>query len=262
MRLTFLGTGGVWAAPVHGCACVACTRACADDSLRRRPASALVECDGFRLLIDGGREDLPELFPPGTLDAMLLTHFHPDHVLGLFRLRWSKAERLTVFCPPDAVGCDDLRRHPGRLAFRDVEPFIAFEVGPLTVTAVPLIHSRLTFGWLVEHRGKHIAYLSDTIGLPEATISFLAPLAVDTLVLDCAYPPNGGPGRNHNDIDEAIATIKLLAPRRAFLTHVNHELDCWLIDRSLPGGIVVGRDAQRVILVDTSVEPPTPRTSD
>lgn len=228
MRLTFLGTGGVWAAPVHGCACVACARARTDDTLRRRPASALVECDGIRLLIDGGREDLPELFPPGTLDAMLLTHFHPDHVLGLFRLRWSKAERLTVFCPPDAVGCDDLRRHCGRLEFRDVEPFVAFDLGPVTVTAVPLIHSRLTFGWLVAYRGKRLAYLSDTIGLPEATISCLAPLAVDTLVLDCAYPPNGGPGRNHNDIDEAIAIVEALEPHRCLLTHINHDLDVWL----------------------------------
>lgn len=248
MRLTFLGTGGVWAAPVHGCDCRACLRAVANPVLRRRPASALLDCDGFRVLIDGGREDLPELFPPGTLDAVLLTHFHPDHVLGLFRLRWSKADKLNVFCPPDAAGCDDLRRHPGRLVFRDVEPFVAFALGPLNVTPLPLVHSRLTFGWLIEGRGTSIAYLSDTIGLPPETAAHLAARSLDFIVLDCAYPPNAGPGRNHNDIDEALAIIETLAPRRALLTHINHELDCWLIDNALPHGTTLPSDALQVAL--------------
>lgn len=245
MRLTFLGTGGVWAAPVHGCACEACARATDDPELRRRPASALLECHGFSLLIDGGREDLPELFPPGSPDAMLLTHFHPDHVLGLFRLRWSKAERLDIFCPPDANGCDDLRRNHGRLAFRDVEPFAPFALGPLRVTAVPLSHSRLTFGWVVEHGGARLTYLTDTVGLPPETAAYLAPLALDLLVLDCTYPPGFGEGRNHNDVDEAIAIAEKLTPVRTLLTHLNHELDEWLLHNAaaLPNRIGVARDA-------------------
>lgn len=248
MHLTFLGTGGVWAAPVHGCDCLACRRAIADPALRRRPASALLDCNGFKVLIDGGREDLPEQFPPGTLDAVLLTHFHPDHVLGLFRLRWSKAPRLDVFCPPDAAGCDDLRRHPGRLVFRDVEPLVAFGLGPLIVTPLPLIHSRLTFGFLIEGRGTSIAYLTDTIGLPPETQTHIAARSLDLVVLDCAYPPGAGPGRNHNDVGEAVAIIERLAPRRALLTHVNHELDFWLTANALPDGVTAAADEEMVAL--------------
>lgn len=243
MRLTFLGTGGVWAAPVHGCHCSACTRARGEPHRQRRSASALIECDGLRILLDGGREDLPELFPPGKLDAVLLTHFHPDHVLGLFRLRWSKAETLPVFCPPDPAGCDDLRRHPGRLAFHDVEPIRAFDLGAVRITPLPLIHSRLTFGWLVEHRSGRLVYLTDTISLPDQTIAHLTPLEIDTLVLDCAFPPGAGAGRNHNDIDEAVVIARTLRPRRCLITHINHDLDGWLAENP-PTELEVATDGE------------------
>ncbi|MFZ5751797.1 MAG: MBL fold metallo-hydrolase [Pseudomonadota bacterium] len=225
MRLTFLGTGGVWAAPVHGCPCTACEAARDDSSRARAPASALLEVAGLRLLIDAGRTDLVDRFPPGSLDGVLLTHFHADHCLGLTLMRWSLAEPLPVWCPHDPRGYDDLTKHPGRLRFQTCSAGAAFCIGPITVTPVALIHSRPTHGWVVEHETQRIAYLSDTRGLPADTLAILDAAPLDLVVLDCAYPP-GVPGpRNHNDLDEAADIIRRLAPHSARLTHINHELD-------------------------------------
>jgi len=225
MRLTFLGTGGVWAAPVHGCPCAACDAARIDPARARAPASALLEVAGLRLLIDAGRTDLVDRFPPGSLDGVLLTHFHADHCLGLTQMRWSLAEPLPVWSPHDPRGYDDLTKHPGRLRFQTCAAGDRFCIGPVTVMPVALIHSRPTLGWVIEHGPQRIAYLSDTRGLPEETFATLNASPLDLVVLDCAYPP-GIPGtRGHNDLDEAETIIKRLNPRHARLTHVNHELD-------------------------------------
>lgn len=225
MRLTFLGTGGVWAAPVHGCDCAACEIARADPARARAPASALLETDGLRILIDAGRTDLVERFPPASLDGVLLTHFHADHVVGLTLMRWSLAEPLPVWCPHDPRGYDDLTKHPGRLRFQNCSAGESFSIGRLTVTPVSLRHSRPTLGWLIEDGTHRMAYLSDTRGLPEETFALLETAPLDLVVLDCAYPPDSPEQRNHNDLAEAEAILCRLTPRNARLTHVNHELD-------------------------------------
>lgn len=227
MRLTFLGTGGVWAAPVHGCDCTACAAARKDPSRARAPASALLEVAGLRLLIDAGRTDLVERFPPASLDGVLLTHFHADHCVGLTLMRWSLAEPLPVWCPHDPRGYDDLTKHPGRLRFQTCMAGSPFCIGPVTVTPVALIHSRPTLGWVIKHGARRIAYLSDTRSLTEETYATLETGTLDLVVLDCTYPPDVPGARNHNDLNESEAILERLVPGRARLTHINHELDSY-----------------------------------
>ncbi len=94
MQLTFLGTGDAAGMPLYGCNCHVCELARLDISKCRRPASALLEIDGKRYLIDAGNMDIAEQFPSGSLDGIFLTHFHTDHVQGLFHLRWALANRF------------------------------------------------------------------------------------------------------------------------------------------------------------------------
>lgn len=91
-----------------------------------------------------------------------------DHVQGLFPLRWGVGDVIPVYGPPDEQGCDDLFKHPGLLDFsHTVVPFVVFDLQGLQVTPLPLNHSKLTFGYLLETAHSRVAWLSDTAGLPE-----------------------------------------------------------------------------------------------
>ena len=245
MRVTFLGTGDAGGVPLYGCNCPACMRARAVADFHRRPCTVLVEAEDTRILIDAGLTDLTERFPPGSLSAIVLTHFHPDHVQGLFHLRWGVGQPIAVYGPPDSDGCADLYKHPGLLEFRHLAKFKSFHVDDLTITPLPLIHSKPTFGYAVEDAtGARVAYLTDTVGLPPKTETFLRDWQASALVLDCSYPPLQDSPSHHNDLTLALATIEAVGPEQAWLTHIGHEFDAWLIDNegSLPPGVAIARD--------------------
>lgn len=250
MRVTFLGTGAAGGVPLYGCGCTACKRAGNNPRCVRRPCSALIESGDTRVLIDAGLTDLHERFPPGSLDAIVLTHFHPDHVQGLFHLRWGKGLCIPVYAPPDSEGCADLYKHPGVLEFRALAKFEVFTIGKLTLTPLPLIHSRVTFGYAIESpAGGRFAYLTDTAGLPPRTLAHLQSWRADALALDCSHPPRTGPG-NHNDWTLAAEIVSSITPGQAWLTHVGHQLDEWLLHTApvLPAGTTVAMDGDVIEL--------------
>ena len=243
MQLTFLGTGDVRQVPVYGCDCPACSTAHQDRRLRRKPCSALLELGELRILLDGGLTNLAERFAPGELNAILLTHYHVDHVQGLFHLRWGLNDNLPVYGPDDRDGCADLLKHPGILDFRPpLTAFVPFRLGELKITPLPLQHSKPTFGYLFEHGGRRIAYLTDTVGLPEETERFLQGFANLEMVIDCSQPPRPEPPRNHNDLNLVVAIHQRLQPTRTWLTHIGHEMDTWLLEHALPQGLAIARD--------------------
>ena len=245
MKLTLLGTGAVGGVPLYGCDCPACTRARAVSDFVRRPASALLEADGLRIALDAGLADFGHRFPSGSLDAVLLTHYHMDHVAGLFELRWGKGARLPVHGPVDAEGCADLHKHPGLLDFSfTLQPFQQLALGGIRITALPLNHSKPTLGYFFEHEGQRIAYLTDTAGLPPDTETFLKTHCPDLMVLDCSHPPRDTPPRNHNDIHLAIVLHHRIKPVETWLTHIGHDLDAWLMSNpeALPARMKAARD--------------------
>jgi phosphoribosyl 1,2-cyclic phosphate phosphodiesterase len=244
MQLHFLGTGDARRVPVYGCDCGACRRARSQPQYRREACSALLEQDGFRLMIDAGRTDLCETFAPGSFDGVILTHYHMDHVMGLFHLRWGTGLIVPVYGPADPKGSDDLYKHPGIFDFRPgLEPFQAVDIGPFHVTPLPLNHSRVTRGYLFEAGGQSLAYLTDTAGLPADSLALLQRRPPQILVLDCSTPPKSQPLTHHNDLTLALELIEQIGPGQAYLTHVGHQLDAyWLNNPELPEGVADARD--------------------
>nr|WP_154324796.1 phosphonate metabolism protein PhnP [Pantoea sp. 201603H] len=249
MQLTFLGTGGAQQVPVFGCDCDICQRAHRQPRFRRSPCSAAIRCEGETTLLDAGQPLLEQRFAPGELTRILLTHYHMDHVQGLFALRWGMGARIPVYGPPDPAGCDDLFKHPGLLDFAPpVTPFEPVQHGALRITPLPLVHSKLTYGYLIEYRGQALAWLCDTVGLPPETLAFLQTRSIDHLVLDCSYPPLSAPPRNHNDVTLALQLHQQLKPQQCWLTHLSHEVDRWLENHALPSGVSAAFDGLTLAL--------------
>jgi phosphoribosyl 1,2-cyclic phosphate phosphodiesterase len=249
MEFQFLGTGDARQVPCYGCDCVACVRARNITDFRRGPCSAKIETDEGVILLDAGQTNLTERFLPQELKAILLTHYHMDHVQGLFHLRWGKNYSIPVIGPDDPNGCDDLFKHPGILNFMPPpECFQEFIIAGISITPVPLNHSKPCVGYLMKDHTKSIAYLTDTLGLPENTMRFLQQAKPEVLAIDCSFPPRPAP-KNHNSLTEALDIIEKLQPKTAYLTHIGHDLDRFLLseDYQLPANVFIAKDNQKII---------------
>lgn len=251
MKLTLLGSGNAGGVPVYGCDCPACRRAQAQPEYRRGPCSALLETDSGHVLVDAGLPDLKERFPAGSLSHVLLTHYHMDHVHGLFPLRWGKAPAIQVIGPDDPVGCDDLFKHPGLLNFAvTAHHGEAFSLLGADILPLALNHSRPTLGYRFGPATGSLAYLTDTRGLPEETLAILRREPPKVMVLDCSFPPGQPATRNHNGLDEALDIHERIRPELTLLTHVGHTLDSWLLDKpdALPASVQLARDGMVIDL--------------
>lgn len=248
MDFQFLGTGNAAQVPRYGCDCAACERAKQNPEFRRGPCSAVIHVNETSILIDAGSCDLTERFPAGSIKSILLTHYHMDHVQGLFPLRWGTGSDIPVIGPDDSNGCDDLFKHPGILRFLPPPAlFQSFKVLDIEITPVPLNHSKPTVGYFVKDGTFSIAYLTDTLGLPEKTYTFFEHHKPDILVLDCSSPPKPNP-RNHNTLTEALNIIETVQPKKAYLTHISHELDAYFMTTKfpLPDHVFLAQDHQRI----------------
>lgn len=210
-RVTVLGSCGAFPEPGRACSGFA------------------VEWDGFRLVLDLGYATLPRLlglWPDGRVDAVVITHEHPDHCVdlhGLFRMRFygdSGGARLPLFCPPGVLdrlgGLEpdvDLRAvfEVGALPGR-------FEVGPLELTGLALPHFVPNAGVRVEADGVVLAYTGDTGPSP-----VLAELGRDADLFIVEATDRAGEaqrvGRNLMTSREAGVWARRAAARRLMLTH-------------------------------------------
>lgn len=251
MRLKLLGSGNAAGMPLYGCGCEVCIEASVERQLQRTPCSAQLEIDGRSYLLDAGQMNLTQRFPAGSLDGILLTHFHVDHVQGLFHLRWGIGEEIPVYCPEDEEGCADLYKHPGILRFHSQQAYVPFALDGVQVTPLTLNHSKPTLGYLIACQNEQIAYLTDTKGLPPKTAELLGRQKLDLMVIDCSQMP-GCDRPGHNNLDDALVLHKAIRPRQSVLTHIGHDLDIWLKanPQALPDDLLAGYDEQLVYPIE------------
>jgi ribonuclease BN (tRNA processing enzyme) len=170
MRVTVLGACGAWPSPGDAC------------------SGFLVEHDGFRLVLDLGYATMPRLPSPETIDAVLISHGHPDHcadlnpLLRARTLRDSPPKPLRVYAPAGALDTVLALDRPGMLDYdlRRFEP----RVGPFRVETRPLPHWLPNAGIRLTAGGATLAYTGDTGPSPE--IVRLARDA-DLLIAEASY---------------------------------------------------------------------------
>lgn len=252
VRVTLLGTGTSTGVPVIGCRCRVCTSP--DPRDRRLRCSAHVEAGGVSLIIDTGPDFRRQALRARIrrVDAVLFTHAHFDHVVGLDDLRpYFFRNKADIPCYARENTAEVLMRmfqyifvdgtYPGvpLLTLQEVaEPFEVRsreDSGRRTlVTPIDVRHGELP---LFGYRIGRFAYVTDTNFIPESSFDLLRDL--DVLVLD-ALRREGHP--THYTIDEAVAVARRIGAAQTYLIHMTHSVLHAEENGRLPRGVELGYD--------------------
>lgn len=229
MRATFWGTGTSTGVPMVGCGCAVCRSA--DPRNRRRRASLLVEDEGRRWLIDAGPDFRQQALDARVdlLEAVLLTHPHADHILGLDDLRPLSWKRPVPVWADAATEAAVHRAFPyffepsdGKTS-RPQLTFHRLTAGePATVEGLGVLPLAIRHGdqSILGFRVGGLAYLTDCNGIPADTLARLSGL--DVLVLGALRTK---PHPTHFSLDEAVAAATAVNARQTYFTHFSHDVD-------------------------------------
>lgn len=255
LRVTLLGTGGSAGVPLLGGADERGEWGDCDPGEprnRRTRTSALVQGpNGERLLIDAGPDLRQQLLAArvARLDAVLFTHAHADHCLGIDDLRAVNRYAQRALPAYGTRRCLIELEDRFAYAFREATPpfFYRPALEPLRIeygqrfeaAGLPLAVFRQEHG-VVDTLGVRIgrfAYSTDVVGLPPESLGMLAGL--DTWVVGCFQR---GTHHVHAGIEQVLAWVAALQPRRTVLTHMGTALDYGALRAELPPGIEPGFD--------------------
>jgi phosphoribosyl 1,2-cyclic phosphate phosphodiesterase len=247
VRITFLGTGTSHGVPMIGCECATCRSTDPHDN-RLRP-SIFLETSNARVLVDAG-PDLREQalrHRIARVDAIVFTHGHADHILGMDDVRrFNALMDGSMPCYGDAATLEDIRRmfsyvfdpatpKGGGLPQLDLRVIDGpFSVGDIHLQPVPIWHGRRR---ILGFRVGPFAYLTDCSRIDEAAWPLLERL--DVLVLDALREK---PHPTHFSLSDAIATAARIGAARTFFTHMAHDLPHEATNARLPDGMRLAHD--------------------
>lgn len=238
-----LGSGTSHGVPAIGCDCAVCRSS--DPRDRRSRPSILIEvrsphpaaagsavASGVRYILVDTSTDLRAqalTYDVRRVDAILFTHSHADHVLGLDEVRrYNAMQQTPMACYGDRETLADVRRMfsyifrpprqkgggvPQVRLFNLAGPFM---LGGVTVVPVPLLHGQLP---VLGFRIGDFAYLTDCNRVPDASWPLLS--GVRVVILDAL---RDRPHPTHFSVGEALEVVKRLAPERTYFTHICHDL--------------------------------------
>ncbi len=215
----------------------------------------MLELPGGNILVDTTPEMRVQLLREKIrqVHAILYTHYHADHLFGLDDARLfprSIGGPVPVYCErttEDAIrsvfhyAFDDHARKMHalgggvpQLQFRAIAPGEPFAVLGQEIMPMRLEHGRFQ---VLGFRVGDLAYCTDVVRIPEASLALLQDL--DVLILDALRIE---PHPTHFNLEEALAVIARLRPKRAFLTHLSHDMDHSTIEATLPSGVRLAYD--------------------
>ncbi|MBL8994119.1 MAG: MBL fold metallo-hydrolase [Spirochaetia bacterium] len=252
--LRFLGTGTSGGIPEILCECAVCRSE--DPRDRRLRTSALIEANGRNLLIDTS-VDLRQQFLRESItdiDAVLYTHAHADHILGLDDLRrislvhgksiplhahpahFATLEKCFhyIFEPPKQIGGGILKARHEPIEYGKAFEWNGLEILPLRVRHGMIDVSAFRFD-------KRFAYVTDASAIPEETEAELKNL--DGLVLNALRFKEH---TTHFNLEQALAVVERLKPKQAWFVHMTHDVSHQTVSATLPPNVFLAHDGLRV----------------
>ncbi len=246
LTITVLGSGTSVGVPTIGCRCAVCTSPDPRDK-RFRP-SILVSYGGRNVVIDTTPDFRSQVLRAGMdhLDAILFTHSHADHILGLDDVRpfnYQQRSPIPVYGSPDTV---KVLRRVFEYVFADRHhessvPKLETRVidGPFELFGMQVAPIRLKHGSgdVFGFRFGRSAYLTDHSDIPAASLAMLRGL--DVLFLDALRRK---PHPTHTTLARALEYVQELKPARAYFTHICHDLPHEETQRTLPANVHLAYD--------------------
>lgn len=247
LRLTILGSGTSHGIPMIACDCPVCRSS--DPRDRRTRTSAVFSFDGLQVLVDTSPELRLQCLACDIrrIDAILLTHAHADHVVGLDdvrRFNHLQGQRLPVYGNAATLAqvrsmfayafTDDPHYPSAKPRLEAVEVAGPFELGGRRVTPIPYWHGPTE---VLGYRIGDVAYCPDCSGIPDPSRALLHGL--DVLVLDAL---RRRPHPTHFNLEQAVAEARRIGARQTCFTHITHELGHAETNAALPPGMELAWD--------------------
>jgi phosphoribosyl 1,2-cyclic phosphate phosphodiesterase len=248
--LTVLGSGTSMGVPTIGCDCRVCTST--DPHDRRTRPSVMLEYNGHVVLIDTTPDFREQAIRERItrLDAVLYTHSHADHILGLDDLRplsfrreggillYAHAHTIPTLTRMFRYVFENDYKFGGIAKVKLNEITAQFELFGARVQPVPIIHGEQE---IHGYRIGSMAYLTDHSEVPAASRELLRDL--DVLFLDSL---RHRPHPTHTTVHDAVSIAEELKPKQTFLTHICHDLPHEETNAALPSNVRLAYDGLRL----------------
>jgi phosphoribosyl 1,2-cyclic phosphate phosphodiesterase len=258
--LTFLGTGTSMGVPTLGCDCAVCTSAVSADgdarNRRTRPSLSLAYND-HTVLVDTGPDFHAQAIRENIrrVDAVLYTHGHADHILGFDDLRplsFLLKQNLPLYADDETARTIERifdytfrtdNRYPTSARVQihrlnEIIPGAGVDLFGACFQRIPVTHGSQT---ITGYRFGSAAYLTDMSDIPPESIPLLQDL--DILILDALRRQ---PHPSHSHLERSLAYVEKLKPKRAFFTHISHDLDHEATEAELPPNVRLAYDGLKL----------------
>jgi phosphoribosyl 1,2-cyclic phosphate phosphodiesterase len=253
LKVIFLGTGTSQGVPLIGCNCEVCSSSDPNDSRLR--SSVFLEVNNKNILIDIGPDFRQQILREkiSQLDAVLITHPHRDHIAGLDDIRslnWFNQKPLDIYCEANVE--KEIRqifayafaekKYPGvpEININQISTDV-FKIDDVVVAPIRAMHYKMP---ILGFRINDFTYITD--------INYIAQEEIEKIVGTKFFVINAlrkEKHLSHYSLEEALKLIQQVSPKRAYITHICHQMGLHQeVQKELPANVMLSYDGLKIIV--------------